>query len=267
MPRAHRKLLPGGVSLSSFPALAMVSSAACSSGAVVMPGDAGACWAAPGDPAGNTNSPGVQLCGQLGGAPGGGCVGGTDNCTQLICSACTFGDGEALEPAGFPSTLSASLGESCPAEEDCSLAELDCLSQNQAKILSPSCAAAFASLFEQQLPRYGDAGANASACNPEYFAGSGDGTRFCSVIGDCVGGSAYCEQVICPACSAVDGLFLSWGKPIPFFGGSCPAFAPTTPCAELECLIDAGLQALSPSCAAAVTSLAELYFDGGLDAG
>jgi hypothetical protein len=51
------------------------------------------------------------------------------------------------------------------------------------------------------------------------------------------------------------------------FGGICPAPTPASSCADFECLLDAGPKLLSPSCAAAVTSLVEQFLDGGLGGG
>jgi hypothetical protein len=87
-------------------------------------------------------------------------------------------------------------------------------------------------------------------------------------IGGCVGGTTYCEEAICPACSAVDGIFLGGGREQSgFFDGLCPAIDPANACADLECSVAAASSVLSPSCVAALTSLAERFVDGGLDGG
>jgi hypothetical protein len=151
------------------------------------------------------------------------------------------------------------------------LALLECFAEEGPKFLSPNCAAVFGSLFHQRLQLLGDAGGTANACNPQYSASlQGDGATFCSVIGDCLGGSAYCNQVICPACSAVDGLFLGEGLgnagPVGSFGGLC-SVSRASPCADLNCILDAAPKVLSPGCAAAVTALVEGFQDGGFDGG
>jgi hypothetical protein len=100
-----------------------------------------------------------------------------------------------------------------------------------------------------------------TACYP---ISSGD--NFCAALGGCVGGAAYCEQVICPACTVLDGYALDadGGE---FFGGLCPALSTASPCADFDCFMDAGPTALSPSCAAALASLAGRCPDGGSDGG
>jgi hypothetical protein len=72
--------------------------------------------------------------------------------------------------------------------------------------------------------------------------------------------------VICNACSIPDGIALG-GDGGAFFGGLCPPVNPASPCADLQCFVDAGPMVLSPSCAAAVTSLVERLPDGGLNGG
>jgi hypothetical protein len=138
---------------------------------------------------------------------------------------------------------------------------LECLMEEGPNVLSPSCAAALTAVIEANTYFPLDGG----ACE---YAGprEGTGANFCAAIGGCMGGSAACKDVICRACSAIDGIALGADGGA-FFGGLCPPVNPVTPCANLQCFIDAGPKVLSPSCAAAVTSLAEHLLDGGLDGG
>ncbi len=124
------------------------------------------------------------------------------------------------------------------------------------RLLSPSCAAALSSVVESSHTFDGG-----SACYPDSL-----GSNFCSAIGECVGGAAECAETICPACTSVDG-FLLGSNGAQFFGGLCPAINASSPCADLACLVDAGTQVLSPSCAAAVAALVASFEDGGLDGG
>jgi hypothetical protein len=141
---------------------------------------------------------------------------------------------------------------------------LECLLEDGPKVLSPSCAAALASVVEANTVYELDGG----ACE---YAGpaEGNGADFCAAIGGCFGDSASCEDAICSACSITDGITLgsvsSDGGT--FFGGFCPPVSPASPCADFQCFIDAGPQVLSPRCTAAVTSLAERFLDGELDGG
>jgi hypothetical protein len=177
----------------------------------------------------------------------------------VFCPACSAADGDVI--------YTGTLEELCPGDDLCSLAMLECFSEEGRKLLSPSCAEVFTSLFEQHLLLLSDGGGSADACNPQYGGQEGTGVTFCSAIGGCVGGTTYCEGAICPACSAVDGIFLGSGDQLWSFGGLCPALLPANPCADFQCLLDAGPKILSPSCARAVTSLIESSLDGGLDAG
>lgn len=96
------------------------------------------------------------------------------------------------------------------------------------------------------------------ACDWPGIDGVAHGLAFCGGIGGCVGGAAYCEQVICPACTFADGDTLVGTT---CYGADCPGGSRDS--ATFQCWLDAGPKVLSPSCAAALTSLAERFLDGG----
>jgi len=252
-----------GVPLAAMAAFAIFSSA-CSQlagrdggGGPAGEGGMGACTATAG---GDSESLGALFCLTFGN-----CLEhSVTSCDQAICPACTLADAAAL--AGFGDA--GLFTERCPGANLCSLSMLECLAAQGPGLLSPVCAAVFNSLFERGVEQLGDGGGTANACNPGYAGGGqGTGVDFCSAIGSCAGSSARCEQVICRACSAVDGIFLGSLEPWGSFGDLCPAFDQAAPCTDLACLVDAGPRVLSPSCAAAVASLAEHFLDGGFDGG
>ncbi len=191
-----------------------------------------ACWA---------EAEGVEFCGIICGS----CLYGLPlaSCQQILCPACNEAD---------VGDLNSGLG--CGAPPFCSLAALECLKVS--KGLSPSCRDALHSVVESSLGIDGG-----TACYPD-----GSTSNFCSAIAACVGGLGYCEQAICGACTVLDGYALDadGGE---FFGGLCPPISPANPCADFECFIDAGTQVLSPGCAAALASLVERFWDGGVDGG
>jgi hypothetical protein len=152
-------------------------------------------------------------------------------------------------------------------------------------VLSPSCAAAVTRVAQANAEYLVDGGRGGAcyweaSCAPVYgsnnYSPASTGRDFCSAIAGCVGGADSCEDAICGACDAddadsldMDGGYLCRGGWLirPFFYGLCPPVDPSNPCADLACLVDAGPRVLSPSCAAALASLAGRYLDGGVDGG
>jgi hypothetical protein len=113
-------------------------------------------------------------------------------------------------------------------------------------------------------------GSDAGACGYEGGGTNGSGVggygqAFCENMSLCIGdGQGYCELVICPACSFADGKVLAGlgadAGNNPLLDGLCERDS----CGRLlECLVDAGPSVLSPGCAAALTSAAEFFLDGG----
>lgn len=150
---------------------------------------------------------------------------------------------------------------------------LECLMEEGPKVLSPACAAALTSVIQANVYIAVDGGIG-GACwyeaAPGLVSPAASGRAFCSAIGGCVGGAAYCERAICMGCGADDARYLaSDGGPFEadFFGGLCPPVNPASPCADLECLIDAGPKVLSPDCASALAALVQGFPDSGLDGG
>ena len=137
-------------------------------------GDAGLC------PAGAASAGVASFCffGALGICGAGGGEDDFNFCSQVFCPACTYADGESLFGVGDAGTL----GRLCPAADICSLAMLECLSEQGPKLLSPSCAGVFTSLFEKYVQQLSDAGGSADACNPKYAGQEGSGVTFCAAI-------------------------------------------------------------------------------------
>jgi hypothetical protein len=209
-------------------------------------------------------------------------------CLQEMCPACSTSDSQVIEPlpgdlhdaGSSPSFLTCPDGLPagyclCPGAGggDWDVSVLDCLVEAGPMVLSPTCAAALISVVQANAVFPVDGGSG-GACWYEAAGGlvrpASVGRDFCSAVGSCVGGIGYCEGAICGACNAGDAFALGGdGGAFPgtFFGGLCPPLSSASPCADLECLVDAGAKILSPSCAAAVTSLAERFLDGGLDGG
>jgi hypothetical protein len=143
---------------------------------------------------------GGSACDQLGEANGndfcsaiGACVGDAGNCEQAICKACDVADGILLggaEPVGF-------LGGACPAfdaslDSGYSCVNLGCILDAGPAVLSPSCAAAIASLTGPYLQLCGGAwvdtqtdNANCGGCGLACTAPPPSTTQGCSG-GECI---------------------------------------------------------------------------------
>ncbi len=238
---SDRPQMPRGTCGSMVAGLAIFC-AACS--APGLPTDGGACSVPSSD---QPFTAGDNLCAST-------CFGSDFNqCEQAVCPACSYADGEILNgDAGLALWR-------CEPTTTCTLPSEVCLAEEARRLLSPSCAAVLTSALEQQvLTAIGDGGGSACGSWPRP-----NGADFCSAISGCIGDAGICEQVVCSACNATDGVFLGGAAPVAYLGGLCPAVDSASPCASFACLLDAGPRILSPSCAAAVAALAGSFFDAG----